>query len=80
MNMLVMKKQRKKQIDIEFMSSVNKSFALIAPYYDKLYIIKNSDNIEKYDGDEYYDIMKIKIYINYVVYYCFVLLAYLLDK
>ena len=35
--------------------SLNRTFTSIAPYLDKLYIIKNSDNIEKYDGDEYYN-------------------------
>ena len=28
---------------------------LLAPYYDRLYIIKSGDNIITYEGDEYYD-------------------------
>jgi hypothetical protein len=39
---------------IDYIESIMGTFT-IAPYYDKLYIIKNSDNIEKYEGDEYYD-------------------------
>ena len=46
--------EAKKEADryIEFISSV---YGPIAPYLDKLYIIKNSDNINKYSGDEYYN-------------------------
>jgi hypothetical protein len=40
---------------IEYIYSVNGTFTSVAPYLDKLYIIKNSDKIEKYDGDEYYN-------------------------
>jgi len=49
--------EAKKEADryIEYIYSVNGTFTTIAPYLDKLYIIKNSDNIEKYDGDEYYN-------------------------
>jgi len=47
--------EAKKEADryIEFISSG--TFTPIAPYLDKLYIIKNSDNINKYSGDEYYN-------------------------
>ena len=50
-------KEAKKEADkyIEYIYSVNGTFTTIAPYLDKLYIIKNTDNIEKYDGDEYYN-------------------------
>jgi hypothetical protein len=50
-------KEAKKEADkyIDYIYSVNGTFTTIAPYLDKLYIIKNSDNIEKYDGDEYYN-------------------------
>ena len=50
-------REAKKEADryIEYIYSVNGTFTSIAPYLDKLYIIKNSDNIEKYDGDEYYN-------------------------
>ena len=49
--------EAKKEADryIEFINSVTGTFTSIAPYLDKLYIIKNTDNIEKYDGDEYYN-------------------------
>jgi len=49
--------EAKKEADryIEFISSVYGTFTPIAPYLDKLYIIKNSDNINKYSGDEYYN-------------------------
>jgi hypothetical protein len=49
-------KEAKKEADryIEYIYSVNGTFPTIAPYLDKLYIIKNTDNIEKYD-DEYYN-------------------------
>ena len=49
--------EAKKEADryIEYINSVTGTFTPIAPYLDKLYIIKNSDNIEKYDGDEYYN-------------------------
>jgi len=50
-------REAKKEADryIEYIDSLNGTFTSIAPYLDKLYIIKNSDNIEKYDGDEYYN-------------------------
>lgn len=32
----------------------------IASYYDKLFIIKNGDNIETYEGDEYYDMRDLR--------------------
>lgn len=49
--------EAKKEADryIEYINSVTGTFTPIAPYLDKLYIIKNSDNIEKYYGDEYYN-------------------------
>ena len=49
--------EAKKEADryIEYLNSVTRTFTPIAPYLDKLYIIKNSDNIEKYNGDEYYN-------------------------
>ena len=52
-------KDAKKEADryIEYIYSVNGTFTTIAPYLDKLYIIKNTDNIEKYDGDEYYNMI-----------------------
>ena len=69
--------EAKKEADryIEFINSESSTFTSIAPYLDKLYIIKNTDNIEKYDGNEYYNMRyllsdyekKTKIKINYVV-------------
>jgi hypothetical protein len=47
-------REAKKEAD-RYIYSLNGTSTSIAPYLDKLYIIKNSDNIEKYDGDEYYN-------------------------
>jgi hypothetical protein len=49
--------EAKKEADryIEYINSVKGTFTPIAHYLDKLYIIKNTNNIEKYYGDEYYN-------------------------
>ena len=45
-----------KYIDhIEILIAVHGQKFMLGTYYDKLFIIKNDDNIKTYDGDEYYN-------------------------
>ena len=63
---------------------------MLAPYYDKLFIIKNRDDIKTYDGDEYYDMgdllerrkirkrLAINRYMNYYLFIVYLSLIWLI--